>query len=123
MSFATVPGVLQYVRVGKLRPLATTGGKRSEVMPDVPTMNEAGSGGMEANVWYGVLAPAAAPREVVNILSRAIADASRSPDFRQQLLDLGEEPMASAPEEFGKLLREEVARWSEVIKAAGIRAD
>ncbi len=123
MSFATVPGVLQYVRAGKLRPLATTGGKRSEVMPDVPTMNEAGSGGMEANVWYGVLAPAAAPREVVNILSRAIADASRSPDFRQQLLDLGEEPMASAPEEFGKLLREEVARWSEVIKAAGIRAD
>jgi tripartite-type tricarboxylate transporter receptor subunit TctC len=123
LSFATVPGVLQYVRAGKLIPLATTGGKRSEVMPDVPTMDETGFAGMEASVWYGVLAPAATPREVVSILARAIDDASRSPDFRRQLLDLGEEPMASSPGEFANLLREEVARWSQVIKAAGIRAD
>jgi len=123
MSFATVPGVLQYIRAGQLRPLATTGERRSEVTPEVPTMKEAGASDMEASVWYGVLAPATTSPEVVNILSRAIAEASSSPDFRRRLLDLGEEPVAASPEEFARHLREEVAKWGEVIKAAGIRAD
>ena len=123
VSFATVPAVLQYVRAGRLRPLASTGEKRSELMPDVPTMKEAGVSSVEANVWYGVLAPSATPPDVVNILARAIMDASHSPDFRQRLLDLGAEPVATTPEEFGRLLREEVAKWAEVVKATGIRAD
>jgi len=123
MSFASVPGVLQYIRAGQLRPLATTGERRSEVTPEVPTMKEAGASDMEASVWYGVLAPATTSPEVVNILSRAIAEASSSPDFRRRLLDLGEEPVAASPEEFARHLREEVAKWGEVIKAAGIRAD
>jgi len=123
VSFATVPAVLQYVRAGRLRPLASTGEKRSELMPEVPTMKEAGVSSVEANVWYGVLAPSATPPDVVNILARAIMDASHSPDFRQRLLDLGAEPVATTPEEFGRLLREEVAKWAEVVKATGIRAD
>jgi tripartite-type tricarboxylate transporter receptor subunit TctC len=123
MSFATVPAVLPYVRAGRLRPLASTGEKRSELMPDVPTMREAGASGVEASVWYGVFAPAATPPDVVNILARAVMNASVSPDFRQRLLDLGAEPVATTPEEFGRLLREEVAKWAEVVKAAGIRAD
>jgi len=123
MSFATVPGVLQYVRSGQLRPLATTGDRRSKVMPDVPTMKEAGAGGMDASVWYGVLAPAATPHEVVKTLSRAIADISRSADWRRQLFDLGEEPEAMESEEFATVLREQTARWSQVIRAAGIQGD
>jgi tripartite-type tricarboxylate transporter receptor subunit TctC len=123
MTFATVPAVLPYVRAGRLRPLASTGEKRSELMPDVPTMREAGASGVEASVWYGVFAPAATPPDVVNILARAVMNASVSQDFRQRLLDLGAEPVATTPEEFGRLLREEVAKWAEVVKAAGIRAD
>jgi len=123
MSFAEVPTVLQYVRSGRLRPLASTGEKRSELLPEVPTMREAGINGMEATVWYGVLAPVATPPDVVNILAHAIMDATDSPDFRKRLLDQGAEPVATTPEEFGRLLREEVARWSKVVKAAGIHAD
>jgi tripartite-type tricarboxylate transporter receptor subunit TctC len=123
MSFATVPAVLQYVRAGRLRPLASTGEKRSELMPDVPTIKEAGVSGVVASVWYGVFAPAATPPDVVNIVARAVMDASHSPDFRQRLLELGAEPVAGTPEEFGRLLHEEVAKWAQVVKVGGIRAD
>jgi tripartite-type tricarboxylate transporter receptor subunit TctC len=92
-------------------------------MPDVPTMKEAGVSGVVASVWYGVFAPAATPPDIVNILARAVMDASHSPDVRQRLLDLGAEPVATTPEEFGRLLQEEVAKWTALVKAAGIRAD
>jgi tripartite-type tricarboxylate transporter receptor subunit TctC len=123
MSFAEVPTVLQYIKEGRLRPLALTGEKRSELLPEVPTMKEAGISGAEATVWYGVLAPAATPPDVVRTLARAIRDATDSPDFRKRLLDLGAEPAATTPEEFGRLLQEELARWGKVVKAAGVHAD
>jgi tripartite-type tricarboxylate transporter receptor subunit TctC len=123
ISFATVPAVLQYVRAGRLRALATTGPKRSQLMPEVPTMKETGTSGVEASVWYGVLAPSATPRDVVDILAHAVMDATRSLDFRQRLLDVGAEPIATSPEAFGQILREELARWGEVVKAAAIRPD
>jgi tripartite-type tricarboxylate transporter receptor subunit TctC len=123
LSFANVPAILQHVKSGRLRPLASTGTRRSELMPDVPTMREAGLTGVEMTVWYGVLAPAATPRDIVNTLSEAIAKAARSPDIKQRLLDQGAEPVGNAPAEFDKILREEVAKWREVIETAGIRAD
>lgn len=123
LSFATIPAVLPYVRSGRLHALASTGDKRSELMPDVPTMKEAGVSGVDMNVWYGVFVPAATPHDVVNTLAAAIANAVHSADFKQRLLDQGEEPMANTPEAFAKLLREEVARWSELVRLAGIRAD
>ena len=123
MSFATAPSVLQFVKAGQLRPLATTGEKRSELIPEVPTMKEAGVDGVEANVWYGVLAPAATPPDIVNTLANAIMDVTRSPEFRQRLLDLGAEPGATTPRAFRSLLREEVAKWADVAKAARIHAD
>jgi tripartite-type tricarboxylate transporter receptor subunit TctC len=91
-------------------------------MPDVPTMKEAGID-VEVTVWYAVLAPAATPREIVHALAGAIAKAARSPDIRQRLLDQGAEPVGSTPDEFDRVLRTEVAKWQEVIGAAGIRAD
>jgi len=123
LTFANVPAILQHVKSGRLRPLASTGTRRSELMPDVPTMQEAGLTGLEVTVWYGVLAPAATPRDVVKTLSETIVKATRSPDIRQRLLDQGAEPVGSTSAEFDKILREEVAKWVEVIRASGIRPD
>ena len=86
-------------------------------------MKEAGVNGVEANVWYGVLAPAATPPDIVNTLTNAIMDVTRSPEFRQRLVDLGAEPGATTPQAFRSLLREEVAKWADVAKAARIHAD
>jgi tripartite-type tricarboxylate transporter receptor subunit TctC len=122
MSFANIPAILQHVKAGRLRPLASTGTKRAELMPDVPTMRESGID-VEVTVWYAVLAPAATPREIIGTLAGAIIKAARSPDVRQRLLDQGAEPVGSTTEEFDRVLRAEVAKWQEVIGAAGIRAD
>ncbi len=123
MSFANIPAIFNHVKSGKLRPLASTGPKRAELMPEVPTMKEAGVNGVEVVVWYGVLAPANTPREVVNMLSGAITKATRSPDTRQRLLDQGAEPVGNTSEEFSKLLREEVTKWAEVVKVSGAKVD
>lgn len=123
MSYANIPAILQHVKSGRLRPLASTGPKRSELMPEVPTMAEAGAKGVEVVVWYGVLAPAATPREIVGKLADGIARAARSPDVRQRLLDMGAEPVGNTPEQFGKQLKEEVVRWAEVVKVSGASAD
>jgi len=112
LSFANVPAILQHVKSGRLRPLASTGTRRSELMPDVPTMQEVGLTGVEMTVWYGVVAPAATPRDIVNKLSEAINKAARSPDIKQRLLDQGAEPLGNAPAEFDRIVREEVAKWA-----------
>jgi tripartite-type tricarboxylate transporter receptor subunit TctC len=92
-------------------------------MPEVPTMGEAGVKGVEVVVWYGVLVPANAPREVVNTLAAAIRKAAQSPDIRKRLADQGAEPVGNSPEQFTKLLREEVTRWAEVVKISGAKVD
>ena len=122
LSFANVPAILQHVKSGRLRPLASTGSRRSELMPDVPTMQEAGLG-VEATVWYGVFAPAATPRAVVNALSDAIVQAARSPDIKQRLVDQGAEPVGDAPADFDRILRNDVAKWGEVIRTSGIQVE
>ena len=123
LTFANIPAILQFVKSGRLRPLASTGSKRADLMPEVPTMKEAGVNGVEVTVWYGVLAPAATPREVVDFLGKNIAKAARAPDIRQRLAEQGAEPVGNTPEEFGKILRDEVAKWAEVVKVSGARAD
>ena len=123
LTFANIPAIFSHVKSGRLRPIANLGPMRSELMPEVPIMKEAGVSGVEVVVWYGVLAPAATPRDIVGKLAEAIGRAARSPDTRQRLLDQGAEPVGSTPEEFGKLLREEVTKWAEVVKISGARAD
>ena len=123
LSFANIPAILGHVKSGRLRPLAIAGAKRSELMPEVPTMKEAGIDGVEVPVWYGLLAPAATPREIVNGLAEASIRAAKSPDLRQRLVEQGAEPLGSTPEEFGRTLREDVAKWAEVVKASGARAE
>ena len=123
LSFANIPAISAHVKAGRLRPLANLGPKRSDQLPQVPTMKEAGVPGVEVVVWYGVFAPAATPRDVVAKLADTIARAARSPDMKQRLEDLGAEPVGNTPEEFGKLFREEVTRWAEVVKVSGAKAD
>jgi len=122
-SFANVPAILGHVRNGRLRALAVLAPKRSGLMPEVPTMKEAGIDGVEVTVWYALLGPAAMPREIVKVLGDATVRAARSPDLRQKLVDQGAEPVGNTPEEFSKLLREEVARWAEVVKISGAKAE
>jgi tripartite-type tricarboxylate transporter receptor subunit TctC len=123
MTFANIPAIFQHVRAGRLRPLASTGLKRAELMPEVPTMKEAGINGVEVVVWYGVLAPANTPRDVISTLSNAIVKATRSADIKQRLLDQGAEPVGNTPDAFAKQLREEVATWAEVVKVSGAKVD
>ncbi|HXM83186.1 MAG TPA: tripartite tricarboxylate transporter substrate binding protein [Burkholderiales bacterium] len=123
MSFANTVAINQHVRSGRLRALAVAGAKRAGLMPEVPTMKEAGVEGVEVPLWFGLLAPAATPREIVRTLAAAVAKAASSPDMRKRLLEQGADPVGSTPEEFNRQLREEVTRWAEVVKVSGARAD
>lgn len=122
-SFANIPAILQHVKSGRLRALAVAGARRTEIMPEVPTMKEAGVDGVEVPVWYALLAPAGTSREIVNLLGNSVMKAARSPDLRQRLLDLGTDPVGSTPEEFAKMLREEIVKYAEVVKRSGARAE
>ncbi|MGZ5115329.1 MAG: tripartite tricarboxylate transporter substrate binding protein [Burkholderiales bacterium] len=123
MTFANIPAISSHVKSKRLRALANAGTKRADQMPDVPTLKESGVNGVEVVVWYGVLAPAATPREIVNSLATAIAKVTRSPEMRQRLIDQGAEPVGNTPEQFSKLMHEEVTRWAEVVKVSGAKAD
>jgi len=123
LSFANVPVVLPFVKAGKLRALATTGARRSELMPEVPTMKEAGVDGVELTVWYGVFAPVATPKDILQKVGEAVVRAARDPDTRRRLLEQGAEPVGLLPDASQKMLREEVAKWGEVVKLSGAKAD
>jgi tripartite-type tricarboxylate transporter receptor subunit TctC len=122
-SYANVPAILGHVRSGRLRALAVLAPKRSDLMPEVPTMKEAGVESVEVTVWYALLGPAALPREIVKTLGEATARAARSSDLRQKLVEQGAEPVGNTPEEFSKMLREDVARWAEVVRVSGAKAE
>ena len=123
LSFINPVAVGPHLKSGRLRALAVAGAKRTELMPEVPTMKEAGDEGVEVPLWFGLLAPAATPREIVNTLAAAVVKAAHSPDTRKRLLEQGAEPVGSTPEEFSAMLKEEVARWAEVVRISGARAD
>ena len=123
LSFINPVAVGQHVKAGRLRALAVAGVRRTALMPEVATMKEAGVEGVEVPLWFGMLAPAATPRETVRALASGVAKAANSPDTRKRLLEQGAEPVGNTPEEFARQLREEVARWAEVVKISGARAD
>ena len=120
MAFAPATSVLPFVKAGKLRALATTGSERFALLPDVPTMKEAGVADAETDVWYGMVAPAGTPPDIVATIATAIATVSHTPEFTRRLELLGAEPKTMTPAAFRSLLEREVVRWAEVERAARI---
>jgi tripartite-type tricarboxylate transporter receptor subunit TctC len=115
--------VLPPVRSGKLRGIAITTLRRSSVAPELPTIAESGFPGYESGTWYGLMAPARTPRDIVTRLSGAVVKAVQMGDVREKLLAQGAEPIIMTPEEMGAFVRAEIAKWGKVAKAAGIKAD
>jgi tripartite-type tricarboxylate transporter receptor subunit TctC len=114
---------LPHIKSGKLRALAVTSVKRSEALPGVPTVAEAGVPGYDSTQWYGVLAPAGTPREIIARLHDEIARALRDAEVGKRLAADGAEPVGSSPEEFAAFIRSESEKWARVAKAAGIRPE
>jgi tripartite-type tricarboxylate transporter receptor subunit TctC len=123
LSFVNPVAAGPHVKSGRLHALAVAGAKRSTLFPDVPTMKEAGVEGVEVPLWYGLLAPKATPRDVVHTLAAAVAKAAHSAQMREQLARDGAEPVGNSPEDFDRQLADEIARWAEVVKVSGARAD
>ena len=122
LMFAPAQTVMPYVREGRLRALALTGSKRSETLPDLPTVAESGLPGYEAVGWFGLLAPAATPRATV---AKASADVNRvlaEREVREKMQGLGADPSGDTPEEFARFIRGDQAKWSKLMKQAGITA-
>jgi tripartite-type tricarboxylate transporter receptor subunit TctC len=123
VMFDNAPNVMPHVRAGKLRALAQTGAVRSSVAPDIPTVAESGVPGYELTVWFGLVAPAATPREVVAKLNAEVLKILAMPDVRERFLAQGVEPLGSTPEEFARHIRAQMDKWSKVVKDAGVKPD
>jgi len=123
MMFAGPLALEQHIKSGRLRPLALADKRRSTILPDVPTMAEAGFPGVETGTWYGILAPARTPPAVVAHVQREIVRILQAADLKTRILNQGVDIVATSPAEFEKFIIAEVAKWSRVVKAAGVRAD
>jgi tripartite-type tricarboxylate transporter receptor subunit TctC len=115
--------VLPQVEAGKLNAIAVGGPKRSRVAPDIPTFAESGYPDFDVDFWYGLLAPAATPKEIIAKLNQDITQVLNAPEMREKLSDQGLEPVTGTPEQFAELIRTDLARWAKVIKTAGITAE
>jgi tripartite-type tricarboxylate transporter receptor subunit TctC len=123
MMFDNIPSSLPHIKSGKLRALATTGAKRDPALPDLPTIAESGVSGYESGVWFGLSAPAATPKEIVNRLNAAAVQATRSPEFIKRMTDLGYIIIPGTPEEMGAMIKTELSRWAPIVKASGAKVD
>jgi tripartite-type tricarboxylate transporter receptor subunit TctC len=116
---AGLPSVLGYVQAGRLRPIAVTSTARSPLLPDVPTVSESGLPRYNVTSWYGLFAPPGTPAAVIGKLNSEIAAVLSTPDVTERLAQLGAQAAPTTPEEFGRVVREEIARWAPIVKASG----
>ncbi len=120
--FSPIPASIEYIRTGKLRALAVTTATRSEALPDIPTVSEFVPG-YEAILWDGIGSPSNTPPEIIAILNKQVNAALADPMFKRRLVDLGLEPFANTPAEFGKFIADDTEKWGKVIRAANIKAE
>ena len=123
MVFSTMPPPLPFVKSGKLKALGVTTIKRSKAAPDVPTIAESGVPGFEVQNWQGIVAPIKTPREIVDRLNREIVKILGQPGLVEVFATQGLDPVGNTPAEFDKLIRAEIAKWTALVKAAGIKVD
>jgi tripartite-type tricarboxylate transporter receptor subunit TctC len=122
MQFGTIPPTLSHIRAGKLRALAVTGATRNPTLPNVPTIAESGLPGYECSLWQAIVAPAATPSAIIARLNGAIAVVLRDPEVKAAFAKNGVEPEPSSPQVLAARIRDDVAKWREVITSTGIRA-
>ena len=123
MAFAPIPATHANIAEGKLRGLAVTSAKRSSLLPDVPTIAEAGVAGFEASLYYGLVASAGTPRPIVDRLNKALRDALASDEVRKRLAIDGAEPVPSTPEEYATHIDQDETKWSKVVRESGAKAE
>ncbi len=123
LMFDAVTTMTEQVKAGKVKALATTGKQRSDVMPDVPTVHEAGVPNYEATIWLGLMAPKATPRAVIDRLNEAVSKMASLPEVRQQWGRQGATPMVMTPAVFDRFVQDDIAKWARVIKDANIKAE
>jgi tripartite-type tricarboxylate transporter receptor subunit TctC len=116
MSFDTITPVLQHIKGGKLRALAVTTAKRSAVLPDVPTLEEAGLKGFDIGTWFGVLAPAGTPKDIVAKLNAEMVKIIKSPDFGERMRAIGADPIGDSPADMAARIREETTKFAKLVK-------
>ena len=122
-AFVSLPAALPHVKAGKLVGLGITSPVRSAVAPELPTFAESGLGGYALENWYGALAPAGTPREIVNKLNAEIVKALQLPDVKERLTSQGFETRTSTPDEFAAFLKSEIVKWAGIVKASGAKVD
>jgi tripartite-type tricarboxylate transporter receptor subunit TctC len=120
IAFSSAANVLQLIEDKKLTALAVAQPKRSVMIPNIPSIDEAGLPGVDSSIWIGMLAPAGIPREIVDVLSKAVNEALRSDDLARQMRLQGLEPLGGSPEDFAERIKHDTARWDAVLKAAGL---
>ena len=124
LSFSSVPTALPHIKSGRLRALAVTLLARSATLPDLPTVQEAaGLKGFEISLWQGIVAPTATPRAIVLKLNQQIAASLRTPDLKSKLTAQGMEVVGNSPEQFAAYIRDEIEKWTRVVKSSGARSD
>ena len=123
MMFDAITTMAPNVRAGKLKAFGTTGTVRSSVLPDVPTVSEAGVSGYEATIWLGIMAPVGTPKAVVDKLNAEIAKIVSRPEVKKTWQEQGAEPMVMSPEQFTQFMREDITKWARVVKISGAKVD
>ena len=120
MIFEPAATMLPHVRAGRMRALGVTSAKRSAAAPEIPSLAEQGLEGYDVATWYGLLAPARTPRRVIETLHRAFAEFAARAEIRERMSAIAVEPMSLSPDEYARLIKRDIARWSEVARAAGV---
>jgi tripartite-type tricarboxylate transporter receptor subunit TctC len=123
MMFDAITTMAPIVRAGKLRALATSGKTRSTVLPEVPTLDEAGVPGYEAVIWLGIMAPANTPKAIVDKLNAEITKATQSPELRKAWAEQGATSMSMTPDEFAKYMRADIEKWARIVKISGAKPE
>jgi tripartite-type tricarboxylate transporter receptor subunit TctC len=121
--FDNVPNVMQQIKAGKLKPLAVTGASRASLLPETPTVQEAGVSGYEVVVWFGIQMPAGVPKAVVERANHDIVAILKDPEVVKLFRDQGVEVVASTPAAFSQLLQKEVPKWTKVVEDAGVKLE
>jgi len=123
ITFSPIASSLQYFKAGRLKALGVTSSKRVPLMPELPTIAEAGLPGFEASAWYGMVAPVRVPKEIIVKLNREINELLRDPQFREGMIARGAVPMGGSSDEFDAFIRREVRKYAALVKEAGIRIE